>query len=98
MNIATVRKTMLPSLRRVIETSASSAVVLIRVLVGWVFVSEGIQKFLFADTVGAGRFQKIGIPAPEVAGPFVGVIEIVCGVLILLGLLTRIAAVPLLVS
>ena len=37
-------------------------IVLIRILVGWVFLSEGIQKLLFPDTLGAGRFAKIGIP------------------------------------
>jgi uncharacterized membrane protein YphA (DoxX/SURF4 family) len=63
-----------------------------------VFLSEGIQKFIFATELGAGRFSHIGIPAPEVMGPFVGVVEIVAGVLILLGLLTRPAALVLLVN
>ena len=57
----------------------AKAVLLIRLLVGWVFVSEGIQKFLFADTLGVGRFVKIGIPWPQVMAPFVGVVEIVFG-------------------
>lgn len=68
---------------------------LIRALVGWVFVSEGIQKFLFPDELGAGRFTKIGIPAAEIMGPFVGVLEVACGALILAGLLTRLAALGL---
>jgi uncharacterized membrane protein YphA (DoxX/SURF4 family) len=80
------------------RTTAPGAVLLIRILVGWVFVSEGVQKFLFPDAVGAGRFAKIGIPAPGFTGPFVGAVEIVCGALILLGLFTRLATVPLLVS
>jgi len=75
---------------------ASKAVLLIRVLVGWVFLSEGIQKFLFPDTLGVGRFVKIGIPRPQVMAPFVGVVEIVCGSLLLLGLFTRLATMPLL--
>ena len=62
-----------------------------------VFISEGGQKFLFPAEVGAGRFAKIGVPSPEVVAPFVGVVEIVCGALILLGLFTRLAAVPLVV-
>jgi putative oxidoreductase len=70
--------------------------VLIRILVGWVFLSEGIQKFLFPQTLGVGRFVKIGIPWPQVMAPFVGTVEIVCGVLVLVGLFTRFAAVPLL--
>jgi uncharacterized membrane protein YphA (DoxX/SURF4 family) len=63
-----------------------------------VFLSEGIQKFLFPDAVGVGRFVKIGIPVPEFSAPFVGVVEIVCGVLILLGLFARRAAIPLIIN
>ena len=74
----------------------SAALILVRVLVGWVFTSEGVQKFLFPEQLGVGRFQKIGIPAPEVLAPFVGTVEIVCGLLVLLGLFTRYATVPLL--
>jgi putative oxidoreductase len=48
--------------------------------------------------MGAGRFARIGIPTPEVMGPFVGGVEIICGGMLLLGLLTRLAAVPLLVD
>jgi uncharacterized membrane protein YphA (DoxX/SURF4 family) len=48
---------------------------------------------LFPEVLGVGRFAKIGIPAPEIMAPFVGVCEVVCGVLFLLGLLTRFAAV-----
>ena len=72
------------------------ALLLIRILVGWVFVSEGIQKFLFPAQLGVGRFEKIGIPAPHVMAPFVGTVEIVCGTLVLVGLFTRLAAIPLL--
>jgi putative oxidoreductase len=74
------------------------ALILIRFLVGAVFLSEGIQKFLFPDALGVGRFVKIGIPAPGIMAPFVGVVEIVCGGLLLLGLSTRLAAVPLLIN
>jgi putative oxidoreductase len=65
---------------------------------GAVFLSEGMQKFLFADAQGAGRFAKIGIPAPDIMGPFVGCVEIVCGALLLIGLLTRLAAIPLMID
>lgn len=61
------------------------------------FLSEGIQKFLFADQLGAGRFLKIGLPMPEFLGPLVGTFEILCGGLVLLSLFTRLAVVPLLV-
>lgn len=82
--------------RTLIQTTAPRAVVLIRLLIGAVFLSEGIQKFLFPDQLGVGRFLKIGLPMPEVLGPFVGTFEIVCGSLVLLGLLTRLAVIPLL--
>jgi len=80
------------------ESSTSKAVLLIRILVGWVFLSEGIQKFLFPDSLGVGRFVKIGIPWPQVMAPFVGVVEIVCSSLLLVGLITRLATVPLLID
>jgi uncharacterized membrane protein YphA (DoxX/SURF4 family) len=77
---------------------APAAVVLVRLLVGLVFLSEGIQKFLFPDALGVGRFAKIGIPAPGFFAPFVGVVEIACGLLVVIGLMTRLAAVPLLID
>lgn len=73
--------------RRILSSSAPGAVILIRVALGFVFVTEGIQKFLHPDALGAGRFMAIGIPAPEVMGPFVGVVELTCGALVLAGLL-----------
>src|SRR5438477_10782201 len=84
--------------RRLLSTNASAAVILVRLIVGGVFLSEGIQKFLYPDALGVGRFAKIGIPAPEVMAPFVGVCETVCGVLFLLGLLTRFAAVTMIID
>lgn len=75
---------------------AEKSVLLIRILVGGVFVSEGIQKFLFPAALGVGRFSKIGIPYPHLTAPFVGGVEILCGALLLLGLLTRWATIPLL--
>jgi putative oxidoreductase len=83
---------------RIIATQAPASVILIRLVVGLVFFEEGIQKFLFPELLGAGRFARIGIPGPEVLGPFVGAVEIVCGALILLGLLTRLAALPLAIN
>ncbi len=79
-------------LRQVLDTHAPKATILIRLLVGAVFLSEGIQKFLYPALLAAGRFARIGIPAPQVMGPFVGTVETVCGALVLLGLLTRPAA------
>jgi putative oxidoreductase len=85
----------MPLIRALINTSAPASVLLIRLLVGAVVLSEGIQKFLFPNELGVGRFLKIGIPAPQIMAPFVGVVEIVCGILIIFGLLTRLAAILL---
>lgn len=78
------------------SSKAPRAVILVRLMVGAVFLSEGIQKFMFPAEVGAGRFAKIGLPSPEFLGPFVGGFEIACGLLVLLGLFTRLAVVPIL--
>lgn len=81
-----------------LRTSESGWTILVRLLVGLVvFVPEGIQKLIMPDLLGAGRFAKIGIPYPEIMGPFVGTVETVCGALIILGLLTRLASIPLII-
>jgi putative oxidoreductase len=85
-------------LRKITRTNAPPAVLLIRLVVGGVFLSEGIQKFLFPSDLGAGRFARIGIPAPQFMGPFVGSVEVVCGALIIIGLLTRIGAMLLIID
>jgi len=76
----------------------SSGKLLIRIIVGWVFLSEGIQKFLFPDLLGVGRFVKIGSPWPQYSAPFVGAVEIIFSLLILLGLFTTLAVIPLLID
>ena len=83
---------------QILRSDAPAVVILIRMMVGAVFLSEGIQKFLFPDTLGVGRFMKIGIPIPSVTAPFVGVVEITCGLSVIFGLGTRLAAVPLLID
>lgn len=84
-------------LKKIIQTDSSKTSILIRLIVGAVFLSEGIQKFLFPVLRGAGRFEKIGLPSPDFLGSFVGTVEILCGALILLGLLTRLASIPLII-
>ncbi len=79
-------------------TRAPGWSILVRLLVGLVvFFPEGIQKLAFPDILGAGRFANIGIPYPNLMGPFVGVVETTCGALIILGLFTRLASIPLIV-
>jgi uncharacterized membrane protein YphA (DoxX/SURF4 family) len=80
------------------RTSPLHSVFLIRLAVGGVFFFEGLQKFMFPDELAAGRFAKIGIPWPQFTGPFVGGVELLCGALIVIGLLTRLAAIPLLID
>jgi len=75
-----------------------ASVFLVRLAVGGVFLSEGLQKFLFPEQLGFGRFAKIGIPVPGFTAPFVGMVEVVCGLLLLVGFLTRLATIPLLID
>lgn len=82
-------------IKRITATNAPAATILVRLMVGSVFLSEGIQKFVFPKDLGVGRFDRIGLPSPEILAPLVAGFEIVCGSLILLGLLTRLAAIPL---
>src|SRR5207248_11341054 len=85
-------------MRPLLATEAPASTVLIRIVVGGIFLTEGIQKFLYPADLGAGRFAKIGIPMPDIMGPFIGGIEIVCGALLIIGLLTRLPAILLLLD
>jgi putative oxidoreductase len=83
---------------RLFATDATGWTILVRFLVGLiVFFPEGIQKLMFPQILGAGRFAHIGIPYPDVMGPSVGVVETLCGALVIIGLLTRLAAIPLII-
>lgn len=83
------------NIKTIIQTDSSPTTILIRLMVGAVFLSEGIQKFLFPELRGAGRFETIGLPEPEFLGYLVGSFEILCGALVLIGLITRLASIPL---
>lgn len=85
-------------LRGIVSSTAERSVILVRLIVGGVFLSEGIQKFLFPAALGAGRFAKIGIPAPAFMAPFDGAFETVCGAMLIVGLLTRLAAIPMIIN
>jgi putative oxidoreductase len=84
--------------RRFVAAGGSPANLIIRLAVGGVFFLEGVKKFLFPEQWGAGRFAGIGIPVPVLMGPFVGAVETVCGLLLVLGLFTRLASLPLLID
>lgn len=85
-------------LQKSMRTSAPAATILVRLLAGGVFLSEGIQKFLYPAELAAGRFAKIGLPMPETLGPLIAGLETVGGALLVIGLLTRLAAIPLLIN
>jgi putative oxidoreductase len=81
----------------IFHTVDDNKIVIIRLVVGLIFLTEGIQKYLFPELLGTGRFAKIGFVDPAFWAYFTGTFEIVCGTLLLLGLLTRLASVPLLI-
>jgi uncharacterized membrane protein YphA (DoxX/SURF4 family) len=76
-------------------TGARGAI-FIRIAVGLIFFTQGILKYTDAH-MGVERFTRIGFPHPAFTAHFVGAFEIVCGLLILLGVYVRIATVPLLI-
>ena len=86
------------SLAHLTATRASGAVVLIRFYVGLIFVGEGLLKFLRPEALGSGRFEKAGIPAGAFLANLDGVAEIICGGMILAGLLVRLATLPMIVD
>lgn len=83
---------------RWLRVNVPAATLAVRLGVGLVFFLEGIKKFLFPVSWGVGRFTNIGIPMPGVMAPFVGTVEVIAGALIIVGLLTRLAAIPLLID
>jgi putative oxidoreductase len=76
---------------------APKATILVRLMAGSVFLWEGILKFVYTNQ-GVGRFTKIGIPAPHATAVFVGVLEILGGILLITGFLTRLIAIPFVIE
>jgi putative oxidoreductase len=79
----------------IFSTVSDNRVFLPRLIVGLIFLSEGVQKYLFPELVGTGRFEKIGFADPAFWAYSTGTFEIICGSLILLGLFIRFATIPL---
>lgn len=75
--------------RKLLETDAARTTILIRIMAGSIFLSEGIQKILYPGIRGAGRFEEMGFPYSEFLGYFVGSFEILAGLFIVFGFLTR---------
>lgn len=82
---------------RILRTADDNITLLPRIVVGLIFLSEGIQKFLFPETLGQGRFAKIGFSEPEFWAGVTAIFEIFCGLSVLAGFFVRITSIPLLV-
>jgi putative oxidoreductase len=82
----------------IFNTNNIKGYILIRIILGYVFLVAGIQKFIFPDDIGPGRFAEMGFPIPEFTAYFVGFFEVLGGLLILIGFASRLAAVPLAVT
>jgi len=78
-------------------TSAPASVLLLRLMAGGVFLWEGVLKFVYVNQ-GVGRFTKLGMPFPHFTADFVGYLEIVGGLLLVSGLMTRLIAIPFIVE
>ena len=76
------------------KNEVDNRTLLVRLVVGLIFLTEGIQKYLFPELLGTGRFLKIGFSDPAFWAYFTGAFEIVCGALIILGLLVRLTTIP----
>ena len=78
-------------------TTGPKSTLLLRLMVGGVFLWEGILKFVYTNQ-GIGRFTKLGMPFPHFTADFVACLEIFGGLLLLSGLMTRLIAVPFLIE
>ena len=70
---------------------------LARITVGWLFLQTGWGKLNHLSDI-VSYFKELGIPMPEFQAPLAASAEFVCGALILAGLFTRLACVPLIVT
>ncbi len=82
---------------RLIQTVNNNGPLFARLIVGLIFLTEGIQKFLYPELLGTGRFLKIGFHDPAFWAYFTGTFEIICGTFVLIGLLSRLSSIPLLI-
>lgn len=76
--------------------TSGRAIIMVRLAVGLIFFTQGILKFIDLN-MGVNRFTRIGFSHPAFTAHFVGTFEVICGLLVVVGLFTRLAAVPLLI-
>ncbi len=84
--------------QKIFQINQIPGYMLIRLILGYVFLVAGLQKFIFPDDMGPGRFIEMGFPAPEFIAYFVGFFETLGGILILIGLASRLAAIPIAIT
>ena len=82
---------------QILNTDIDKKTIFLRLIAGLIFISEGIQKYLYLEVVGPAFFSEIGFRDAFFWAYFTGAFEILCGTMILLGFLTRLASIPLLI-
>ncbi len=85
-------------MEKLFRTNNIPGYLIVRLILGYVFLVAGLQKFIFYDSRGPGRFLDMGFPFPEFTAYFVGFFEVLCALLIIIGLATRLAAIPLIIT
>lgn len=83
---------------RILTTEPNKTFLLIRVMVGFYFLIGGVLKFMYPELQNAGYFANLGISPADTIANIISTIEIICGLMILIGLFTRIATIPLLIA
>ncbi len=78
-------------------TTGPNSTLLLRLMAGGVFLWEGILKFVYVNQ-GVGRFTKLGMPFPHFTAGFIGWLEIIGGLLLISGLMTRLIAIPFIIE
>jgi putative oxidoreductase len=83
--------------KQILSTEDDNKIIIVRLIVGLIFMSEGIQKYMIVTMMGPAFFKEIGFDYPMFWAYFTGAFEISCALLILFGFLTRMASIPLII-
>jgi len=82
---------------RIRNTDDDGRLIIVRLITGLIFITEGILKYKLIQWLGPGRFAEIGFGHPFFWAYFTGAFEVTCGLLVLTGFWTRLASIPLLI-